>query len=324
MKNNNNSSFSVRADIFFSFKKDSCAPSTIRSDKSKLERIKRFFRHTPIDDIVESDIRRYLQKHRKLSNKTLNGDLSLLRQVFALAVSDRLIPSSPMQGIATLQCVPPECDPYTRAEVAQIASAHSPCLSIKNVVLLSCNIGLRICEALALCHEDYDPIHRRIRVERAFVLSECKYTKNNASDRWVELTDTAVQIIETQISVTEHFRARKLMVLQRDNKTKRPFTGCLLFPNLLNGKPYKDAKDCNQAFKALLSNASVRNRGINQSRHTFASQAIMSGANLHWIARQMGHTSLAMIYKHYARWIEEDSSNFAAQLDAHLNHAEET
>lgn len=253
-----------------------------------------------------------------MANKTLTEDLSILRQMFRLAVNDRLIDRSPMDNIAPLTILTPECNPYTIDELDRLTAADCRCESVKNAVLLACHIGTRISETLAFCEEDYDPLKKRIKVDRAVVLGQYKRPKTEKSRRWVKLTDTAVGIIERQIALTQHLKPRQLKVLENDKKTVTRFKGRLLFVNLNTKRPYLNSKACYPAFKELLHNADVSSRGINQARHTFASQAITAGANLSWVAKQLGHGSLAMVNRHYARWIEEDSTDNTVLLDKHL------
>jgi integrase len=52
----------------------------------------------------------------------------------------------------------------------------------------------------------------------------------------------------------------------------------------------------------LLQTAGVRSRPPYQCRHTFAANLLTAGANPHYVAHQMGHSTLAMVIRHYARW----------------------
>ncbi|WP_345195760.1 site-specific integrase [Kistimonas scapharcae] len=56
-------------------------------------------------------------------------------------------------------------------------------------------------------------------------------------------------------------------------------------------------------WKPTLKKAGVRYRKPYMTRHTFASMMLMSGETPLWVQRQMGHETLEMIYKHYAKWI---------------------
>ncbi|MBU76534.1 MAG: hypothetical protein CMK63_06020 [Pseudoalteromonadaceae bacterium] len=58
----------------------------------------------------------------------------------------------------------------------------------------------------------------------------------------------------------------------------------------------------------------MRYRAINQARHTFASQLLTKGVAERWIARQMGHTSITMLEKHYGKWMNEEIPDMAARV----------
>jgi len=52
----------------------------------------------------------------------------------------------------------------------------------------------------------------------------------------------------------------------------------------------------------LLHRASLRHRPLYQCRHTYATLLLSAGEDMRFVASQMGHTNLAMIIRHYARW----------------------
>ncbi|MNF09535.1 Phage integrase family protein [compost metagenome] len=65
--------------------------------------------------------------------------------------------------------------------------------------------------------------------------------------------------------------------------------------------------------------AKVRHRGPNNCRHTFASQMLTSGVvPIDWIAAQMGHTSTAMILRHYGKWINQDAMDITGIIEQQL------
>lgn len=62
--------------------------------------------------------------------------------------------------------------------------------------------------------------------------------------------------------------------------------------------------------------ASVRYRGPNHARHTFASQLLSTGmTSKDWIAQQMGHTSKKILDENYAKWIPEDAPPMAKMVN---------
>ena len=62
----------------------------------------------------------------------------------------------------------------------------------------------------------------------------------------------------------------------------------------------------------------VSYRGIGQARHTYGSQLVTANVNLNWIAKQMGHSTIKMLEKHYGRWMESEVPDMAAQVSIKL------
>jgi integrase len=67
--------------------------------------------------------------------------------------------------------------------------------------------------------------------------------------------------------------------------------------------PWKYHRITNSSFwTATLKRLGIRHRRPYNTRHTYASLALMSGANAAYMAKQMGH-STEMFFKVYADWI---------------------
>ncbi len=64
-----------------------------------------------------------------------------------------------------------------------------------------------------------------------------------------------------------------------------------------------------------------------QTRHTFATITIDSGADVGWVQQMMGHSSLQMIYTRYYGWIKKrtrnDDSAFTASFEIGVVEKEE-
>lgn len=313
--------FRTVAETMFELEKGTYANSTIKAWRSKLKRIVTFFGELDIRDIVRSCILRYLHAHNDLTNKTLNEDLTLIRKVFTFAVGDRLITQSPVDGIHNLQNAPISCNPFTLNDITRLTHQAAACSSIKNGVLLACHTGLRKSEWLALVVDDYDPVKRELKVERACVVNHFKRPKTTGSKRRIQLSKTAQKIIENQLSLIFGLAAQEIHITENDQKTRTKLTAKPLFPNLDTGKFYQKDKAIDRTFKNWLVTANVAHRGASQARHTFASQAILSGANLYWIRSQLGHNTLDMLYKHYSKWIEEDAKDYPNLIDLHFQKA---
>ena len=70
----------------------------------------------------------------------------------------------------------------------------------------------------------------------------------------------------------------------------------------------------NRVWYPALKRVGIRERNPYQTRHTFATLALSAGEAIGWVAKQMGHTSTAMIIRHYYKFIpnltRQDGSAF--------------
>lgn len=240
----------------------------------------------------------------------------ILRAIFNNAFRDGVIARNPMEGIQNLSVCHAEPNPFTRAELTALAQTDVRCLSGKNAFQLCALTGLRISELLAISWEDIDFINAKLKVKIALVDKQYKTPKTPGSQRTVELCASAISILTQQKLITGHRKARKISVLQRDNKTKKIENLSLVFYNTQTNQPFLSAKQFNKTFfTPFLISAEVKHRGAGQLRHTFASQALTSGISKEWIARQLGHESTAMIDIHYARWMCADAPDFVNRVE---------
>jgi integrase len=72
-------------------------------------------------------------------------------------------------------------------------------------------------------------------------------------------------------------------------------------------------------WRQLVRAAKVRIRPPYQCRHTYAAGLLAEGANPHYVAHQMGHSTLAMIIRHYARWTRKPMRNLGEAQAAVLS-----
>ncbi len=63
----------------------------------------------------------------------------------------------------------------------------------------------------------------------------------------------------------------------------------------------------------------MRQRTIYQCRHTFARIAIEYGDTPQHVAAQLGHTSVEMVFRVYARWMERPA-NALENLERAITH----
>jgi integrase len=126
----------------------------------------------------------------------------------------------------------------------------------------------------------------------------------------VELIDPAIELLQLIMLDAADAPAVTVMVTQRDNNSTKKETLRFLFRTPSEGVAWT-GRNLSNWFTDHLVKAGVRHRGVNQCRHTFASQALSSYVPVEWVARQLGHSDTTMVRKHYGRWIPADTKSMA-------------
>lgn len=109
-------------------------------------------------------------------------------------------------------------------------------------------------------------------------------------------------------------------VTERDNRTTRTQRLRLVFHKSNTGKAWSSSDVLLKSWwRDHLENVEVRYRSPNNCRHTFASQILSTAtAPVEWVAEYMGHTSTAMIHRHYGTWIPKRAHDQLSLIEAAL------
>jgi integrase len=310
-------------DDYLAERRFSVSPSTLRSEASKANNLRKSVGKRMIDSVLHSDLRQLIMKwHKRFSNKTINGHLTILRAIFLRAMLDGIIARNPMEGIDNLKNSHNEPNPFTKTEIALMYECSNVCEQGKNATLFNLLTGLRIGELIATSWDDVDWQRSVLYVRRARVLNSYKVPKTSGSVRTVELNPLAVDILKKQLLLTGKRRRKSVDVLQRDNKTYQKESIAFIFINSKTRQPFLNAKQFGKTFfNPFLENTGISHRGSGQLRHTFASQCLTAGISKEWISQQMGHTGTNMVDMHYGKWLREDAPDCALLASQHLQDA---
>lgn len=312
------------ADLWLEIIASEVADTTLRSYKSKVEtHIKPRWGSIQADQVDPIELQTWVKRDlpKTLANKTIKEIVTLLRQIYRLYSSRHRTIYDPTYGIQVRLPDPEDPDPFTRDEIRKILATPTHRDQELNMTEFMLWDGPRLSEAMALAWEDVVDLEKGlIRYRRRQFRHAYRVTKTRRSTRDKQLLEPARKALQRQWEITGHLPAREVEIIDRDNTTKRKAKLRFVFLNSNTGKPhYGDVAIRERFFKQHLEKAGVRYRGPNQCRHTYASQLLSSGvAPIQWVAEQMGHTSPAMIYKHYGRWISEDGPNINALIEAAL------
>lgn len=237
-----------------------------------------------------------------LSGKTLTNYLSVLREAFSLAVRDKLVDASPVDGIEgpSWQKEPPDpFDAREREAILALAAERYPG-HIHNLLEFWFWTGLRTGELLGLRWDNVDLPRRSILVREALVRGERKASTKTAVARTVMLNSRALAALQRQRALTQ-------------------VAGGPVFLDPRTGAPWAKEQPLRQNFwQPLLKTLGIRYRRAYCCRHTYATAMLMSGMTPAFCARQLGH-SVEVFLRTYSRWIDGQRDDLEMQrLEATL------
>ncbi|EOX4800119.1 tyrosine-type recombinase/integrase [Vibrio alginolyticus] len=248
---------------------------------------------------------------RPRSAKTINNMIKLMRRCFDLAVKSKFIDDNPFLHVELLSGGSGEPDPLELEEFHQLIESTTN-LQQRNMFTLAIYTGMRTGELCALAWEDVDLEKGTIEVTRNVTI-ERKFTtpKNKKSERTIHLLEPALLALKSQRELTMFSPVRDILVEVKGSNTFRQESVRFVFiPERRNGQETSETYKTttyNRLWSRALKRASIRHRCSYQSRHTYACWLITKGANLSFIAEQMGHKSTMMLERFYGRFMKSHS-----------------
>jgi integrase len=167
--------------------------------------------------------------------------------------------------------------------------------------------GVRPGEALALRWTDLDLDAQTALIERAVSDGEMQETTKTGGRRIVDLTERA----------TERLRVRLADVRQQAEAEGHELDDdALVFATARGG--VLDYANVARRYNALLAKAGLPHFRVYDLRHTYATHALVAGAAITYVSKQVGHANAAMTLKVYAHWIPtDDGRRFVRALEQH-------
>ncbi len=247
----------------------------------------------PASELTPAAMKAWIQS-RTTTLKTIRNQLSFLRSALDEAVTDGVLQINPVSLVTASRYQSDKSsadsnyivDPLSPDEVdALLASSGNK--QWENLFMFAIQTGLRSSELCALRWRDIDFIGKTVHVQNASVVGVIKGTKTKAGMRKVELNDQAMAVLASQ----KTFTFMKDGTIFEDPKTNNPWASA----DAIRKK----------AWVPTLRRAGIRYRNPYQTRHTFATRHISQGANLFWLAGQMGHKGPEMLFRHYGSYLKE-------------------
>lgn len=247
------------------------------------------------------------------SATTVQRALGILAGILEHAVTDRRISRNPARGIKTKRKTPKPRIYLTHAQVQALAEASAhPAL-----VLTLAYTGLRWGEATALRVRSMNEVRRRLHVEENAVMAGS--ILHIGTPKTDEKRSVPYPAFLSKLLAVEAHGKRPEQILFGDGDTH------MRLPNSVDGwfasavnkvreAQTKAREDATPAERKLLPPVMPRVTP-HDLRHTAASLAISSGANVKAVQHMLGHASAAMTLDTYADLFDDDLDAVAAKLD---------
>lgn len=246
---------------------------------------------------VEFSKRAGRRKGETISPKSVNDTMGVLKAILDEAAA-RFGFVSPCLNIKRLKVLRTDVQPFTLDEakllIETIRKDYRAYLTVRMYT------GMRTGEANGLKWGNVDFKRRQILVRETFTHGEQDACKTDASWREIEMSQPV----------------HDALLAHRPENAK---DDAYVFPNAV-GEAMDNHNFTNRVWYPLLRLLNLKKRRPYQMRHTAATLWLAAGENPTWIARQLGHTSLEMLFRTYARWVKDmtrkDGSAFEKLLEA--------
>jgi integrase len=275
--------FGALAKKWFELKQNRLKRSTIKDYRNNMNNyILPRFGKTPIDEIDYLSIETFINELGVKNKRSINM-LIPMRNVFKLAVKAGYIKQNPVSLLDPIAPEKPDINPLTFDEVRAVIENVDP--HYKNFFTVAFFTGMRFGEMAGLKWKCVDFRLRVIRVRETLVLGEEGPPKTVGSNRDIGMLPPVMEALRDQRKFT--LGKSEFVFL---NRYGRPLT-----PDAVRTHAWAD----------VLKKTGIEYRTLMQTRHTYACLMLNAGVVPGYVMKQMGHTSLKMIYEHYYTYIKD-------------------
>jgi len=267
------------------------------------------FGSLPLTDVNRAKVRELVAalSDQGLQPNTIKSVLLCLSAIYSDAIEDGYVQHNPALKTGKLiktSKTGEDVSAFTHDEERRaLATAKERCPHYYPFILLLFRTGLREGEAVALRPEDLDMRQRYLWVQRNFTAGQLSHTPKSRQKRRVDLAQDLVTVLQDYSVVRE---AEALLQGQ-------PVDGWLFTTPrgaIIRSNNFRD-----RVWKPLLKAAGLPYRWIHATRHTYATRMIMGGANLVYVQKQLGHSSIQITVDTYTHWIQQSERDSVLEVD---------
>ncbi|PPF38379.1 site-specific integrase [Pseudoclavibacter sp. AY1H1] len=252
----------------------------------------------PVGKVKRSEVREWVHGMAKSASVSRRAH-GILAGILDLAVDDKAVHANVARGIPLPRKVRQK---HAYLTVPQLATLASHAKANAGMVWFLGTTGLRWGEAVALRGKHVDRERRRIRVEVSATMVGSTL-----------VPDTPKGGVARDVPVTKFALERIPKALPEAVLLPVPSTG-----RMRTYSPGSESWFSGALSRAQAEDPKIPDLVIHDLRHTAASIAISSGANVKAVQRMLGHTSAAMTLDVYSDLFEADLDAVADAIEAKL------
>jgi integrase len=242
-----------------------------------------------VDSLTMADMAKFV-KHlqaKQLSPKTINHVLVLGRSAANFGIGNELIERNVFKELGKVREIKHEPKPFSKAELREIFAALDP--HLLPYFLLQASTGIRTGELLALKWENFSWHNNFVHINKSRWGRIEDTPKTADSDRQIYIPVSVSSLLK-QLQIDREARDDDYVVVNK------------------SGKPYQIY--LHRYWQRALKKAKIPYRPNYVLRSTFASLALADGADLAFISKCLGHTSIKMTADKYLRYLNDaDKAN---------------
>ena len=259
-------------------------PSTLADYEYSLKKVYGHIGPMRLSNISLEALKEIEKEHRGNSNSRVNNIFKPIRKIMAHALAKGIIGNNPCLELKSLDEDEDrgDIDPFSVPEINKLLKAL-PSDYWRNYFLLAFLEGPRIPEQVALWWEHIKFDIDKILIRHVYVKGEYGHVKTKYARRDLDMLPPVKEALLRQRTLTGGDK--------------------LVFPNT-SGLPWNPYNILRQVWEPALTKAELRYRPPMQTRHSFASNALLEGEDIQWVRMMLGHKDLTMIFKHYSGYIK--------------------
>jgi integrase len=283
--------------------------TTIRSYGPTITYAKQAFLRKPVRRLRTEDVARFnrLLRERRMSPSTRAKHLRVLGACLQSAVRHGYAARNPVRDLPPAEKPRPEPKEAAYFENDELPRLFGEVTEgiVKTLFLLALKTGMRQGELIALRWGDIDLQSAVIRVRRSFTAGSISSPKNHER-RDVDLTRDLVELLGSWWGECGRPSGSDVLVFPGEGRQ-----GHLSGSNLL--RRYLDPAMARAGIPRV--GPTGESRVFHSLRHTYAKRALETGAQITWLSRHLGHSSLKVTSDIYGHWERAERRAQAARLE---------